>query len=192
MVVIKQIPAGQDTTGAPGDILLCNRKGFASWCIRTGETIKLGRKARFSHAAIFVKPDGLVESLTRGVAETSLSVYRGVEYVHIATGLDAHDQAQAVNFALSCVGQKYGWLDDVGIGLRFLTPGRGLWFGMNGTQICSGLCAQAQCRGDKIFTLEPSSISPEELYNEYATFATRVSGVTSGQLSGLDRNSQLF
>jgi hypothetical protein len=109
----------------------------------------------------------LIEALTRGTVRTPLSAYREVEYWIVRTGLEGVDVDQAVAFARSCLGDEYGFLTDLGIGLRFLTPGRGLWFGMSGTEVCSGLVAQAEVRGPVIYPWDPASCSPGDLLRFY-------------------------
>lgn len=169
---VEKVPIGTDAQNVrPGDFILCHRDGFVSRCIRLGERIKYARGARVSHAAFVDDWKGdepqLIEALTKGVVRTPLSAYRQVEYWLVRTELQAEDQDQAVAFARSCLGQKYGFLIDFAIALRFLTPGRGLWFGVDGTEICSGLVAQAMVRGWANFPVAPSSMSPAELLEHY-------------------------
>ena len=160
-------PPGVTGQAKPGDFLLCHRRGFASWAIRTGERIRYGKGANWSHAAFCETSDTIIEALTGGVARNSLDVYHDVEYALVHADLHGDDQQQAINFCRSMVGAKYGFLADFGIALRFLTPGRGLWFGMNGSEICSGLVAQAMTRGWMIFADNPASLSPAELAMAY-------------------------
>lgn len=165
--IIEHIPGGADaTTAQPGDFLLCHRRGIGSATIRLGERIKY-HQGYWSHAAYIITPTEIIEALTGGVDRNPLSVYHDIDYALVHTALDPHDVLQANAFAESCVGQRYGYLTDVGIALRFLTPGRGLWLGMNGTEICSGLVAQAEVRGPVNFAVDPSSISPTELGRQY-------------------------
>jgi hypothetical protein len=177
------VPIGTDAQNVrAGDLILCHRKGFASWCIRTGEWIKYRKGAVVSHAAFVetssmptygnVAPPMLIEALTRGVVRTPLSDYRHIEYWIVRTHLQADDQLQAVRFAQSCIGQKYGFSTDVGLAVRFLTPGDGS-FGLlsDGTKICSGFCAQTQVRGWTIYPFEPSDCAPTQLFNFYADAA---------------------
>jgi cell wall-associated NlpC family hydrolase len=152
----------------PGDFILCHRKGIVSSIIRLGERIRFRSGDRWSHVAIVENDEWIIEALTKGVVRSHISVYDKTEKLLVSSGLDEHDRPQAVAFAQSCVGQKYGWLIIFGIALRFLTPGRGLWFGSDGSEICSGLVAQALVRGPKIFKVNPASITPAELAEEYA------------------------
>lgn len=160
-------PAGSDSKPLPGDFILCHRKGFASACIRGGERLRLRSGDNWSHAALCINETEIVEALTHGVERNPISVYRDIEYVVVQTNLGGlnggYDAQQAVAFALSCVGQKYGFAIILGIGLRFLTPGTGLWFGMNGTEICSGLVGQSLVRGWANFPVNPSALTPADL-----------------------------
>jgi hypothetical protein len=168
--VVHHLPGEDPPSGmCPGDFILCHRKGFASALIRAGERLRDPANAcRWSHAAMVVSEDGrLVEALTRGVSATEVGSYRGTEYDYVRTSMATPDCVQAQRFANSCVGERYGWPTILGIALRFLTPGRGLWFGMNGTEICSGLVAQGLCRGDAIFPYNPASMTPSELAEFY-------------------------
>lgn len=160
-------PPGQTALVRPGDFLLCHRSGFVSSAIRLGERLKFKGGAEWSHAAFCETEDTLIEALTKGVVRNPLSEYHEIEYAVVHTALYGDDQAQAIAFARSCVGHKYGFVTDLGIGIRFLTPGRGLWFGMSGTEICSGLVAQAMTRGWMIFDENPASLSPSELALAY-------------------------
>lgn len=165
------VAAGADASAvAVGDFILVARSGPVSALIRIGQSIRPAQRPwrRLTHVAFIASVDGdLIEADWRGVARTHLSAYRQKPYVHVSAGLAASDQAQAKAFAESCVGQSYGRVVILGCALRMLTPGRGLWFGMNGTEICSGLQAQALCRGDAIFKANPASMIPAELAAAY-------------------------
>jgi hypothetical protein len=170
-MAVELVPMGRDAANvSPGDFLLCHRRGFVSACIRAGERIKTGKGSVVSHAA-FIETAGddptLIEALTKGVCRTPLSAYRHVEYWIVRTKLTGDDQLQAVAFAQSCVGDKYGFATDLGIAIRFLTPGKGLWFGAGGTQICSGLVAQTQVRGWVNYPFEPAPCAPSDLFDFY-------------------------
>ncbi len=161
------MPNMNDLIPQPGDFILCHRKGFASAFIRWGERIRFRSGARWSHVIFVVSDTDCIEALTRGVVRTPLSAYATTDHEVVPTSLQNADLDQAIAFAQSCVGQEYGWMDIFGCALRFLTPGRGLWFGMNGTEICSGLVGQCLVRGWAIFKVNPSSMSPAELAEAY-------------------------
>lgn len=164
----ERVPVGKDATNPlPGDFILCHRRGIASALIRWGERIRFRSGARWSHAALIESPEVIIEALSRGVVRTKLSHYHDIEYILVHTQLSDQDTAQALAFAQACLGQRYGFITDFAIGLRFLTPGHGLWFGTDGTQICSGLVAQALTRGWAVFSQNPASLSPAELAEDY-------------------------
>lgn len=164
---IEHCSAGTDaTTAQPGDFVLLHRPGFVPSMIGLGERLRFG-KGHWSHVAYVITPIEIIEALARGVERNPLSEYRDIGYVVVHTHMNPLDVEEANAFALSCVGQRYGFFTDFGIALRFLTPGRGLWFGMDGTEICSGLVAQALVRGTANFKVNPASISPTELAAEY-------------------------
>jgi cell wall-associated NlpC family hydrolase len=159
--MIELVPIGQDAVNPqPGDIIFCHRKGFTSRMIRFFEHLIRG-DSRWSHVAVVVKtiPEPmLVEALTKGVELNPLSQYRNIQYGIFRAKLAPTDQAQAVAFALSCVGQQYGWGTIFLIGVRMLSPHK-----LNGTEICSGLGAQTLVRGWANFATNPAYLSPSVL-----------------------------
>lgn len=142
--------------------------------IRFGERLRFKSGDRWSHCGVFITPDLIVEALTREVCRTPASAYRNIDHLIVDSKMVELDRKQAVAFATSCVGQKYGWPTIFGIALRFLTPGRGLWFGANGTEICSGLVGQCMVRGWANFKVNPASMTPAELAEEYKVSDTPV------------------
>jgi energy-converting hydrogenase Eha subunit A len=165
---LELVPTGHDASDPkPGDFILCHRKGLVSALIRLGERIRPGGDPRWSHAALIETPSTVIEALTRGTVRSALSEYRQIEYAIVRTGLVPEDAAQAVAFARSCVGRRYGWLTIAAIAVRTLTPGH--W--LDGTEICSGEVAQALCRGWANFASNPASLTPSQL----ASYATAVS-----------------
>jgi len=164
-MTLELVPAGQDAQNlAPGDLIFCHRTGLASQTIRVLEHLRQG-DCRWSHVAVAENSVTLIEALTRGVTRNPLSEYRDIEYAVVRMHLSAQDQEQAVAFLRSCLGEHYAWMLIAGIAVRYLTPGRGGFTlgSLDGTQICSGLAAQAAVRGPMIFAHEPSSLTPAEL-----------------------------
>jgi uncharacterized protein YycO len=155
------------TDPQPGDFILLHRKGPVSRMIQWSERIRFKDWSTWSHAAFIENSTTLIEALTEGVCRGPISKYKNTMYILVHTEMQGDDQLQAVRFAQHQVGLKYGFLTDLGIFMRFLTPGRGLWFGTTGTEICSGLVAQAMTRGWEIFEVTPGSISPAELAQHY-------------------------
>jgi hypothetical protein len=107
----------------------------------------------------------LIEAINAGVIETNISRYKDTEYhlVHLEDSLaDAHDREQAVRFAEWSLGQEYGFVVVVSIGLSLLT-GAKFAFGYEGQAICSGLVARALERSSVIFNRSPSHTLPADL-----------------------------
>jgi hypothetical protein len=161
------VPIGEDAKNVhAGDFILVHGTGWMAKMVGFGEYIRF-RNGYWRHAAYCESPTVLIEALPPRVRFTPLANYRGVDYVHVQTGMRHRDACQANAFARGCVGQEYGFITDAGIFMRFCTPGSGLWFGVNGTRICSGLVAEAETRGWAVFKGNPSSLSPTELGREY-------------------------
>lgn len=161
-------PVGEVTRPVPGDFILCHRTGVASTLIRLGERLRFRSGARWSHAALYLGDNTLSEVLIHGVTETPLEHYRDIEYVIVHTNLNYRDYSQVMAYAdfESHRAHEYGWLTLLGVALRTLTPGRGVWFGGR-ANICSGYVAQAQTRGWALFEVNPASLTPAELAEHY-------------------------
>jgi cell wall-associated NlpC family hydrolase len=150
-------PPGEVILPEPGDFILCHRKGFISAVVRWFT------HSRWSHAAYYVGSHHLVEALTCGVQQTDLEVYRDCEYIIVHTHLSGEDYLQASAYALSCVGQQYGWLTILGVVLYRLTPRHLFSFVANQASICSGLVANTQTRGWAHYPREPALMTPQGL-----------------------------
>jgi len=166
------VAAGAQPQGPlfPGDFILVHRTGIIPGLISLRQRLYYPAQwTRWNHAAFVAHPDGsLIEALARaGVVHSHLWDYHASDYVLVHTDLCMADRRQAVAFAQSCVGQHYGWFTDLAIAISVAPPGKGLWFGLDGTEICSGLVAQALCRGPAIFTGNPGSVMPSGLAAYY-------------------------
>lgn len=159
-------PVGALALPQPGDIILTHASGLLSSAIRLGERIRFRSGSRWSHAAFCYGRHLLIEAVAPRVKCSGLGKYRDTEYIIIHTGLVGMDLGQAQAFALSCVGQEYGFLTYAGLVLRM---GLRLPIAISGThtKICSVLAAQTQVRGWKIFSMDPVCITPAELAEEY-------------------------
>jgi len=169
-------PREEAATGefAPGDFILTHSRGVFGKLIRFGESIRYwgtDRKyTRWNHAALVVGSDGaLVEALSGGVTNSNLAKYRDTEY-HVVRlnpeDADSRDRAQAVAFAVWAVGDPYGWLTILNIGLALVTGCR-FTFGIDGQMICSGLVARSLERTSVIFDGAPSNLSPADLAKQF-------------------------
>src|SRR5208337_3837758 len=132
----------------PGDFLLTHGDSGNSALIRFGQTLRYrgGSKhfAHWTHAGLFVSEDGMiVEAVQSGVQERSVRAYHSAEY-HVIHLTEASEEGRknAVNFAMHCLHDRYGFLTDISITMMLLTAST-LCFGVDGQMICSGLVARA-------------------------------------------------
>lgn len=140
----------------PGDILLVNdysgSRDLLGNLIRAGERARYGDTddARWTHSALIVSTDGdIVEALARGVARSHISKYDSVEVLTVSPGVAADDPRRgfAVAFALSHVGDAYGYLDFVSLAMTLLT---GLDWSLHSDR--SFICSQLVARATECFT----------------------------------------
>jgi uncharacterized protein YycO len=128
-----------------------------------------------------VSKDGqIVEAIESGVQERNISVYQGTEY-HVIHLLDAtaEERAHAVAFAMHCLNDYYGFLEDFSLGFTLLT-GSKLYFGVDGQLICSGLAARALERTGAIFAYDSWQMLPADLAAAYGV--TPEAGATTGTI----------
>lgn len=141
--------------------------------IRVAQTIRFrGERRQFAywnHAALVVGTKGeIIEAQARyGVRLSSLDVeYADRHYVIVDSCQSSEDRDEMVAFAASCVGQEYGFLTIIGL-LGWVLFGGKLIIGLDGTEICSGLVAQALVRGTANFPKMPSMCMPADLAEYY-------------------------
>jgi hypothetical protein len=153
------VAAGED---APpklkvGDFILCHRKGFISWLIRTFT------RSHWSHAALVISEEGLLqEALTRGVVRTPIEAYRDIEYTLVRTFCLAVDQIEIRSFADYTLGERYGKLTIACVAMAILTHWH-MTIGFQGQAICSGLVARALERAGWWFGVLAEDVSPARL-----------------------------
>jgi hypothetical protein len=162
----------------PGDLLLVRTNHFVSKLIRFGQRSYGKDAAQWNHVAIYVGRGEIVEALTSGVVRGYASKYPASDvrvlkvvpyprWVIARTPCDDHaDEAMrqnAVAFAISCVGEKYGFLTIFAIAIKVLTKGK-IDFGIQGTSICSGLAARSLEReGYNWNPYNPAELTPAYL-----------------------------
>lgn len=165
----------------PGDFILTHRNRLYSWVISHGQRLAFRGKdrpyAHWSHAAFVETTEGgLIEARGPGVVRHPISEYENVEYHYVHIDMDDHDRTQAVAFAQACVGQQYGFLTILSLSLMLITrslPIVGEFsFGLNGTEICSGLVARCMERGKYIFKKAPNTIMPGDLAKQFEILPT--------------------
>jgi len=183
MIQYEQPVAGRSTahrfgpdvaaTGAdyePGDFILTHGDACVSRAIRWGQKLRFWRAKRkytwWNHAALIVSKEGdLIEAVGHGVIRNTLAHYAPTEYTVVRIHDDlanTEDRAKVVRYAEWALGQKYGYLTAVSIGLNLLFGGKFSFF-IEGQTICSGLVARALERTKVIFDRSPSHIMPADL-----------------------------
>ena len=166
-------PGEQASNLQAGDFILTHGSDIFGHLIRVGQALRFHGEDRkytyWNHAALIVDEQGtLIEALSQGVCQTNISHYTPAEYHLVRLGSTANDEdrAEAVRFARTAVGDRYGWLTIANIGLRLLTGGK-LAFEMDGQFICSGLVARAMERTRAIFNHNTEGIMPADLAKYY-------------------------
>jgi uncharacterized protein YycO len=154
----------------PGDFILVKKDSFYHRLVEFGQRLRFPRiYAVWTHAALVVDGWGsLIEAEGNGVISNTISEYTEKDYVYVRIKATAEDRAEVVNYAKSCLGNKYGWGSIVCIGLCLLT-GLKISVGFHKTMICSGLVAAALARTETIFPIDDRSITPAALAQWYQT-----------------------
>lgn len=117
----------------------------------------------WNHVAVAVGPDTLVEAVGDGVRERRFDPTTEPTRFRIAhVELFQQDREEARSFAESAVGESYGWPTIAKIALTLFTP-HGFTFGVDGTQICSGLAARSLEHAGRILPFEALDATPADL-----------------------------
>lgn len=162
-------PKGQSAdTYQAGDFILVADTTLYGKLVTLGQKLRFGntRFVQWNHAAIVIDPDTLLEADGKTVKAVKLTDYASKDYYLVRIQASDDDRREAVAFALSCVGDSYGWTTIVSIILSLLT-GLKFSFGFDGQEICSGLVARSLERTQAIFPRDPSHITPSELASYY-------------------------
>ena len=149
----------------PGNFFLVKRRTLIGRLISFGQKIRYGNSSKWNHCGVIINANGdLIEAHADGVKQRNIRVYDAWEHdVRIVNVLCSdEDRQEIVNFARSCLGDTYGFLTILSIGLILVTGFR-LRFNIRGQEICSGLVARSMERGPFIFHEEPAQISPAYL-----------------------------
>lgn len=158
-------------TFLPGDFILTHGSGIYSELIRFGQCFRFTgpdvKYAYWSHAALITSASGdIVEALSNGVFRRNLIVYNEKEYVLVRIEVSDDDRRQAVAYAESAIGTRYGWATIVSIALSLIS-GLRFSFGFDESKICSGLVAGALERTNAIFPRPATHIMPADLAKYY-------------------------
>src|SRR5437773_8596041 len=111
----------------PGDFILVRyTHSFYASLIRFGQSLRFrGADSKYrvySHTAFVVSPDGdIVEALGNGIVRTNIAKYKGYDFTLVKISASDEDRAEAVKFALSCIGQGYGWTTILSIALSLVS-----------------------------------------------------------------------
>lgn len=162
----------QEGRHLPGDFVLFREK--PDWI---SELIEFGQKLRFrgeeshfaeyTHAAIIINDNNdIVEALGEGVRATNLGKYNEDTYTVVHISASDEQRKLAVEYAISCIGDGYGWVTIASIALCLITGGK-LIFSIDSQMICSGLVASALCRTAARFITDPAHIMPADLAKYY-------------------------
>jgi|ERR1035441_2617232 uncharacterized protein YycO len=158
-----------------GDILLIKTNHFVSRLIRFGQRGYGREAASWNHCGVCIGNFEIVEALTGGVVRSPIDKYptadvrvlKAISFPDdgkFTTAGDMSMRANSIAFALSCIGEKYGYATIAAIALKVLC--RGKWnFGVQGTSICSGLAARCLERlGYNFQPYDPSELTPAYLF----------------------------
>src|SRR5256885_8874131 len=156
----------------PGDFILAHRHHLLAGLISQAQKRRFhgadAAYAHWSHAAI-VGPDGtLIEAEPNGVVRSPHSKYRDDEYrlVRLEGELDAEQRERVVEYAMSRVGQAFGYLDLLGTSLYLLT-GQPLRWVRKHHETCSALVVRALQEGGLVRELDPVLTLPADLANRF-------------------------
>ena len=155
----------------PGDFILTHRSDWLARLIYWGQSFRFrgddARYARYGHVALIASDSGdIIEALGNGIVSSHISKYDTKEFVLVNIEASDEDRSQAVAFAHSCIGDKYGFLTFFSIGISLIT-GLSLSFGFEGQHVCSGLVARALERTQAIFDRNAEHIAPGDLAKWY-------------------------
>lgn len=155
----------------PGDIILIRGVGWLGRLIRAFAWIRYRnddrRYGHWSHAAIVLSASGhLIEVHARGVGMCGIEKYRGQEFHYVRLELSDGSRREAVRYAYSCLGRRYGVVGFILLGLsvlfgdRFRVPDKG-------QQGCVALIVRALQRAGVAFDRAPPDMMPADLAKRF-------------------------
>jgi hypothetical protein len=165
-------PGMQISDPRPADLLLIRSTSWLGRLIRLFQRIRFRSEADrpfayWNHAALIVSSHGhLIEVVHCGVVLRKLEKYRNEEYHYVYLDLSNSDRSQAVNFACSCLRQRYGLSAflllalSVLLGDRFKVPDRG-------QQGCVALIVRALQHAGIRFQQRPLDMTPADLAKRF-------------------------
>lgn len=155
----------------PGDIILVRHKHWLSWLIRC--FVRMRHRAPeerayayWSHAALVLNSAGhLVEVNVRGVVLSHIRNYREHDYHYVWLDLPDAGRSAAVQFARSCLKQKYSLRNflllaaSIALGDRLPMPNSG--------HGCVSLVARALQEAGIRFDRKPTDMTPADLAKRF-------------------------
>jgi len=157
----------------PGDFILTHRDQLPSLIIAFGQALRFRGEdkpfAHYSHAALVVGAGGqLAEALSKGVKETNIEKYAGVEYHYVKLDLSQLERDRVIIYGREMVlrHERYSYLGILTLSLQLLTGAR-VSVTTDGHTICSGLVAKALERTAAIFPRNAGCMMPADLAKYY-------------------------
>lgn len=157
----------QSSTIRGGDFFLVHGDNSFSKLIQLGQTLRFHgadkQYAYWTHTGMFLNNSGdIIEADGMGVTENNISYYKDQKYIIVHVSMSEEDREEVVDFAKSCLGEQYGWVTILAIGISLLT-GLKFSFGFSAQAICSGLVTRALERSSFIPNRDPESAMPADL-----------------------------
>lgn len=152
----------------PGDFILAHRHHWLAGLISQAQKRRFKGPdavyAHWSHAAVVVGESSVIEAEIRGIERSPIAKYRDDEYhlVRLDKELDKAARERIVSYAVSRIGQAFGYLDMLGSGV-YLVTGFPLRIARKNHEICSSLVARALQRGGLVKELDPVVTLPADL-----------------------------
>lgn len=150
------------TTYQPGDLIAFETSGIFAWFIRLGQRLAHIKNREYTHVAVVVADDLLIQS-ARKVDYCTLTSWGTTPYVVIPFPGFPANRADVVNFAVAALGSKYGVLSIISRAINCLTP---KWIDFNhaGDCDCSTLAARAWEHGGWVCPVwDTSQVMPGQL-----------------------------
>jgi len=164
--VVRYPPGETAVSLKPGDLILISSTGLLAFSIRAAGWLRHRgsepRYAHWSHAAIAVGPNRLVEVHADGVGLCDLEKYRDSEFHHVRLDLPEAARWRAANYARSCLRQPYGVATFFLLGLAIVL-GDCFHVPDKGHHGCVALIVRALQRAGLAFDREPQDMTPADL-----------------------------
>lgn len=160
-------PPGEIPTALnPGDLILIRTRSLLGFLIRAAGWVRHRngerRHAHWSHAAVVVAANRLVEVHAAGVGLCDLEKYRHLEFHHVRLALPEAARRRTAQYAYSCLRQPYGVGTFFLLGLAIIL-GDSFRVPDKGTHGCVALIVRALQQAGLTFDREPQDMTPADL-----------------------------